>query len=465
VTPIEGQPILTAAQTRAAEERAISEGATVWSLMQRAGEGVAAAVHRLAAGGEVLVLCGPGNNGGDGYVAAAALRRMGRAVRVAASGEPKGEAAVRARAAWGGPVEALVENTPPAPVVVDAVFGTGLNRALDPALLNAIGRLTAQAGLRIAVDLPSGVETDSGAELTPACMPEFDVTLTLGAVKPAHVLQPAAALCGAVRMIDIGLETNAAVTVSRRPRIARPVAASHKYSRGMVAVVSGPMHGASELAARAAYRAGAGYVLLLTGGLPNPPHAIVRRKWSAEALEDRRIGAVVIGPGLGRDDRASEKLEAALASDRALVIDGDALHLLDPDRLRDRAAPCVLTPHAGEFDALFGTDKGASKIVRAQAAAARSGAVVVFKGADTVIAGPDGRADVSGPSSPWLSVAGTGDVLAGAIAAMLAQRTHDPMGAASAGVWLHGEAARLAGDCFLADDLADLLARALDTAL
>ena len=220
------------------------------------------------------------------------------------------------------------------------------------------------------------------------------------------------------------------------------------------------MHGASELAALAAYRAGAGYVLLLTGGLPHPPHAIVRRRWSAEALADKRIAAVVIGPGLGRDDRAREKLDAALASPHSLVIDGDALHLLDLRRLHSRKASTVLTPHAGEFAALFG-ESGESKIVRTQDAARRSGAVVVFKGADTVIAQPDGRANVAPPSSPWLSVAGTGDVLAGVIATMLAQRPGDPLQAASAGVWLHAEAARLLDRCFLADELADALPQAL----
>ncbi|MEG3180335.1 NAD(P)H-hydrate dehydratase [Sphingomonas sp. LT1P40] len=248
------------------------------------------------------------------------------------------------------------------------------------------------------------------------------------------------------------------------PRIVKPGPASHKYSRGMVVVVSGPMHGASELAALAAYRAGAGYVLLLTGGLPHPPHAIVRQRWSADALADERIGAVVIGPGLGRDDRAREKLEVALGSPHPLVIDGDALHLLDLKRLRAREAATVLTPHAGEFVALFGEGEG-SKIARTQDAARRSNAVVVFKGADTVVAAPDGLANVAPPASSWLSVAGTGDVLAGAIGAMLTQRGSSPIDAASAGVWLHGEAARLLDRCFLADELADALPLALARSL
>lgn len=459
----EGAPVLTAAAMRAAEERAIATGSSVIELMERAGTGVAEWVHRLAAGSEVLILCGPGNNGGDGYVAARVLASRGVPVRVAALGEPKSEAAAAARAAWGGAVEALTDAAEPAPVLVDALFGTGLTRALDAQVARTLAALVDHARLSVAVDLPSGAETDAGGDFG-AALPRFDVTLALGALKPAHVLQPLAALCGVVRLVEIGLDAiETEVRTLEQPSLPMPGTDAHKYSRGMVAVVSGPMHGASELAARAAYRAGAGYVLLLTGGLPNPPHAIVRQRWSAEALEDQRIGAVIIGPGLGRDDRAQEKLDAALASDRPLVIDGDALHLLDLNTLRNRAAPTVLTPHAGEFDALFGARQG-SKIERAQDAAARSGAVVVFKGADTVIARADGWAHVATMGSPWLSVAGTGDVLAGAIAAMLTQQSWDPLRAASDGVWLHGQAARILDRCFLADELADALPQAYERA-
>lgn len=463
-----GAPILTAAQMRAAEDRAIADGASVASLMERAGVGVAAAVHRFAAGAPVLIMCGPGNNGGDGYVAARELARRGMDVRVAALGEPGTEAAAAARQGWTGPVEPFPAETPEgheyAPVIVDAVFGTGLSRPLAQPVVLAIKALAGQARLSIAVDLPSGAETDTGGDFGSA-LADFDLTLALGALKPAHVLQPVAHHCGDVRLINIGLAlAEPPVRTLAVPRIAEPRPASHKYSRGMVAVVSGPMHGASELAALAAYRAGAGYVLLLTGGLPHPPHAIVRRRWREDALADKRIGAVVIGPGLGRDDRAREKLDAALASLHPLVIDGDALHLLDLERLRGRAAATVLTPHAGEFEALFGAS-GESKIVRTQAATRESNAVVVFKGADTVVAAPDGLIDVALAASPWLSVAGTGDVLAGAIGAMLAQQTTKPLQAASAGVWLHAEAARLLDRCFLADELAEALPHALARSL
>ncbi|WP_423603820.1 NAD(P)H-hydrate dehydratase [Sphingomonas sp. MS122] len=462
----EGAPILTAAEMRAAEARAIANGASVTSLMERAGTGVAEAVHRLAAGSEVLILCGPGNNGGDGYVAARVLAAKGMRVRVAALGDPRTEAAAQARKGWSGPVGPFPRELSegPVPVVIDALFGTGLSRPVAAPVAHAIKMLASHARLAIAVDLPSGVDTDTGGDFGQD-LADFGVTLALGALKPAHVLQPAAAHCGNVRAIDIGLAFDdigaaSAVRTLGVPRIAKPRPASHKYSRGMVAVVSGPMHGASELAGRAAYGAGAGYVLLLTGGLPHPPHAIVRRRWSAAALDDERIGAVVIGPGLGRDDRAREKLEAALASPHPLVIDGDALHLVGLDRLSSREPPAVLTPHAGEFAALFG-ESDASKVVRTQDAARRSNATVVFKGADTVIAHPDGRTNVALAASPWLSVAGTGDVLAGAVATMLAQNPSAPLEAASAGVWLHAEAARLLDRCFLADELADALPHAL----
>ncbi|WP_422057163.1 NAD(P)H-hydrate dehydratase [Sphingomonas sp.] len=466
----EGAPVLTAAATRAAEDRAIAAGSSVAELMERAGTGVAGWVHRLAAGSEVLILCGPGNNGGDGYVAARVLASQGVPVRVAALGEPKTEAAAAARAAWSGAVEAFPRAEGPdhpAPVVVDAVFGTGLSRAIDLPVARAIEAAIYAARLSIAVDLPSGAEADTGGDFGGHWIAPFNATLALGALKPAHVLDPVAELCGAVRLIDLGLDDlseagNSAWTFEQ-PFFATPRSWWHKYDRGMVAVISGPMHGAAELAARAAYRAGAGYVLLLTGGLPHPPHAIVRQRWNAATLGDKRIGAVVIGPGLGRDDRAREKLDAALSSDRRLVIDGDALHLIDPDRLRARTAPSVLTPHGGEFIALFGKGAG-SKIEQTRDAAARCGAIVVHKGADTVIADPDGSVWIAPRGSGWLSVAGTGDVLAGAIAAMLAQWPGEPLRAACAGVWLHGRAARILDRCFLADELADALPHAYERA-
>ncbi|MGN6271423.1 MAG: NAD(P)H-hydrate dehydratase [Sphingomonas sp.] len=453
MTPIAGKPVVTAAQMRAAEERAIAAGTSVDTLMDRAGKGVAAAVHRLAASAPVLVLCGPGNNGGDGYVAATALAAAGHSVRVATTGEPKSEAAAKARALWTGPIE-VIADAQPAPIVVDALFGTGLSRGLDAALSSRLCELAAAARLSIAVDLPSGVATDDGEVLSP--VPDFDVTLALGAAKPAHLLQPAARHCGAVRLIDIGIDVSSDAHVIAKPKLPDPGPDSHKYNRGMVVVVGGAMAGAALLASTAAMRAGAGYVALLDGG-SGGPHALVHRAFADQPLDDERIGALLVGPGLGRDADAARKLDAALASDRPLIVDGDALHLLKDrrDMLRDRKPPTILTPHQGEFVALFGKG-GGSKLDRARAAAVEADAVIVFKGPDTVIAAPNGSAQLAGDANDWLSTAGTGDVLAGTIAATLAAGL-DPLDAAAAGVWLHGQAARRLGASFIADDLANAL--------
>ncbi|UVO49179.1 NAD(P)H-hydrate dehydratase [Sphingomonas sp. SUN019] len=458
--PLDGQYILTAAEMRAAEDAAIAEGASVRSLMARAGQAVAEAARRLAAGSEVLVLCGPGNNGGDGYVAASILQAAGHAVRVAATGEPRTDAARNARGGWSGPIETIADARP-APILVDALFGTGLSRGLDAALADQLHRLRGAARIAIAVDLPSGVATDDGALLSD--VPTFDLTLALGATKPAHLLHPAAARMGEVRVLDIGVPTESAATVLAKPHLTQPAPDAHKYIRGMVAIVAGTMPGAAALAASAAANSGAGYVLLLGSATDRVPHAIVRRRYDAALLEDGRIGALLIGPGLGRGDTARERLDAALASTRPLVIDGDALHLLDPDTLPKRSAPTILTPHAGEFDALFGAGQE-SKIDRTRAAAARSGAIVVFKGADTVIADPSGPVRSAHKASPWLSTAGTGDVLAGLIAARLATSA-SPLDAATTGVWLHAEAARRAGPAFTADDLIQHLPKAIAACL
>ncbi|MBY0284480.1 MAG: NAD(P)H-hydrate dehydratase [Sphingomonas sp.] len=443
---LEGAPIVTAAQMRAAEDIAIAEGTSAATLMQRAGAGVADWVRRLASGSEILFLCGPGNNGGDGYVAARILRREGLAVRVAASGEPRTDIAAAARAGWDGPVEAL--DAEPAPVLVDCLFGTGLTRALDPGLAAPFARFARAARLVMAVDVPSGLEADRAEPL--GRVPDAHLTLALGALKPAHVLQPGASICGAVKLVELGIDVPRPTRVVARPVLRTPGPYAHKYSRGMVAIIGGAMPGATALAGEAALRAGAGYVVMLGG--QGGPDAIVHRAYDAAALDDRRIGAVLVGPGLGRDARARERLAAALASGHPLVIDGDALHLIDPEALRTRAAPVILTPHAGEFAALFGEGAG-NKIDRTLAAAVRSGAVVVFKGADTVIAAPDGRIRVASDARCWLSTAGTGDVLAGAIAGLLAGGL-DPLFAAEAGVWLHADAARRLGGAFIADDLA-----------
>ncbi|MEE8609362.1 MAG: NAD(P)H-hydrate dehydratase [Sphingomonas aquatilis] len=454
--PPEGQPILTAAQMRAAEDAAVASGTSVETLMQRAGEGIAAAVRRLTAGADVLVLCGPGNNGGDGFVAASVLQRLGLTVRVAADEAPRTPAACAARRGWQGDVESL-NSARPAPVLIDCLFGTGLSRPLPAATDAVLARLAGAAQVVIAADLPSGVDADSGAVPDWVAAHPATLTLALGALKPAHVLEPAASACGTVRLIDLGLsERPADCVVATAPHLPQPGPESHKYTRGMVAVIVGAMEGAARLSGIAALRSGAGYVALYGDGGRGGPDALVHRPYDIDALTDPRIGAILIGPGLGRDDDARQRLKALIAADdHALVVDGDALHLLDPDTLAERSHPVILTPHAGEFKALFGEGTG-SLLDRARAAAKRTGAVVVLKGPTTIVAAP-ARTIVHPRGNPWLSTAGTGDVLAGAIAAQLAHAGTNPHAAASAGVWLHAQAARRLGASFIADDLANAL--------
>ena len=447
-------PVLTAAQMRAAEEAVMAAGISVDRLMVRAGQALADAVWRFGSGQPVLILCGPGNNGGDGYVAARLLQQKGLAVRVAALAPPATDVAQRAAANWDGPVEEF-ETTRPAPVLLDCLFGTGLSRPLDLGIAAILQRLAAEARFVIAADVPSGVGTDDGAHLgaVPAQM-----TLALGALKPAHLLQPAARFCGHVRVADIGIAVESDVAVVLRPKLPTPGPDDHKYRRGLVTVLAGAMPGAARLAATAAARSGAGYVVLAGDAQGEGiPLAIVHRAPDV-ALADPRLGAVVIGPGLGRDAAARAQLDAALALHVPLLLDADALHLVTPAEIRARAAPTILTPHHGEFIALFGGLPG-SKLDQARAAAAKSGAVIVLKGADTVIAAPDGRAAIAAGAIAWLASAGTGDVLAGVIGALLAGGM-DGFAAAHAGVWLHNRAAQIAGPGLIADDLLLALAQA-----
>lgn len=453
-------PILTAAEMQAAEAAVMAIGETVESLMERAGAAVAEAVWRYGGGRPVLVLCGPGNNGGDGYVAARMLADRRIDVRVAAFGEPRTAAALTASKAWTGPVAALADAAP-APVLVDALFGTGLSRPLGQEVAGSLAKLAAAARFVIAVDVPSGVGTDDGADLGTVAA---NLTLALGALKPAHMLQPSAQTCGIVRVADIGVPVASALGVIARPHFSEPGADSHKYRRGMVAILAGEMPGASVLAASAAMRL-AGYVVAADAGDVDLPAPVVRRDWGAVA-EDRRVGALLVGPGLGRSAGARAAVDRALATAHPLVLDADALMLLSPadfGALKARSAPVIMTPHSGEFDALFGAGTG-SRVERARAAAHASGAVIVLKGADTVVARADGEARIGAPAPGWLASAGTGDVLAGLVAACVAGG-RDPMDAGCSAVWLHGEAARRAGPAFAADDLARFVPAAIAACL
>lgn len=423
-------------------------------LMNRAGAALAEAAIRFGNGAPVLVLCGPGNNGGDGYVAARLLAGQGIYVRIAALAPPRTDFAIAARAAWTGEVERL-ETAAPAPVLVDALFGTGVTRALDDAVRMPLQRLATAARIVIAADLPGGVATDDGTDLGAV---QADITIAFGAAKPAHLLQPAARLCGRVMIADIGIAAASSVNVLARPHLSPPSAGDHKYTRGMVAVVAGAMPGAATLGVTAAAQL-AGYAILCGEG--DAPAAVVRRGFET-TLSDPRLGALLIGPGLADTPENRAKIDAALAFSVPLVLDAGALGMLTPDNVR-RSAATILTPHEGEFLRLFGVLDG-SKIDRARAAAIASDATIVFKGSDTVIASPDGCVTLSPAASPWLATAGTGDVLAGIATAMLG-RGLDPHDAACAAVWLHGDAARRAGVGFIADDLCKYLPAALAAAV
>ena len=456
-----GRPILTAAEMRAAEERAIGGGVPVELLMERAGAAAAEAIWRTAGPMRTLILCGPGNNGGDGYVIARHLAQRGSEVTVAASADPASPAARAAREAWKGPLVTL-EQTAPAPLLVDSLFGTGLKRGLDAEVQAILARMAAEARVRVAIDLPSGVATDDGAILS--AVPDYDLTVTFGALKPAHLLQPAARHMGRIVLADIGVEADARLHELARPRLKRPGPEDHKYTRGLVTIIAGAMPGASMLAAMAAARAGAGAVRLQAEHVVlGVPAAIVQNgKGPLDRLDDGRIGCLLAGCGLPTDADGRRLLDAALVTDHALLLDAGALQLLAKnglDRLAGRARTPILTPHDGEFARLFGKGEG-SKVARARDAAASSGAVVVYKGADTVIAHPDGRAVIAPDASPWLASGGTGDVLAGIIAAMRAQGL-DALEAACAGVWLHGRAAIRTGPVLIADDLVANLTRAV----
>jgi hydroxyethylthiazole kinase-like uncharacterized protein yjeF len=460
--------VLTVVQMRDAEAAVIDAGTSVDALMQTAGRGAGEWVRRMAAGRPVTVLCGPGNNGGDGYVIAQHLVEHGNPVQVLPAREPTTDAARTARALYRGPVLAA-DARPHGDLLVDCLFGSGLTRALPDDLANLLGWLAASHKHGIAIDLPSGIDSDSGAALNPG-LPTWDLTVALGAWKFAHWSLPACTAMGALKLVDIGVaEVPDAARVLQRPVIEPPAFDAHKYTRGLACVVAGIMPGAALLAAESTMRSGAGYVKLIAPErIEGMPHDLVFAPAGDAAsmmrtLADRRTTAALIGPGLGREERARMKLSALLASRLLAVIDADALMLLSPGLLPRRIGGLVLTPHEGEMVALenrFGLPSDAPRPARALALAQLAKAVVMFKGPDTVIAGPDGTLLIAPRAPSWLSVAGTGDVLAGITLGRLAV-TRDPLRAACEAVWLHGEAARLAGPAFTASRLAEAVPGAM----
>ena len=444
------RPILTAAEMREAEAKAIAAGTPETLLMERAGAALAEAVSLYIGPRPTLVLCGPGNNGGDGYVAARHLKERGYPVRVAALAEPSQEAAKWARGEWDGPVQAFGD-AGPAPIVIDCLFGTGLSRGLQTDVSERVQLLVAQSIAAVACDLPSGVATDDGALLSP--VGSYDLTVTFGALKPSHRLMPAMETMGRIILADIGTEADGQWLETGHPRLPPLDPMGHKYNRGLVHCLAGEMPGAIALAAKAAAKSGAGYVRVSTSrAIDGLPLSIVQT--GGADMKDERIGCILVGPGLGN---LPQVLTLALTSKAPKVIDADGIGLVgEPERLHGHDA--ILTPHEGEFARLFGDLEG-SKPERALEAARRSQSVIVYKGPDTLVAAP-GRLGFAPPAPAWLASAGTGDVLAGMIAAMRA-RGLDSFDAACAAVWLHGRAAEAAGPAMIADDLVEAIPQAL----
>jgi hydroxyethylthiazole kinase-like uncharacterized protein yjeF len=466
-----------------ADRLTIEAGTAGIVLMENAGRAIfEAARARVAAGRKVLVACGPGNNGGDGFVAARLLRENGFAVTVALAGDAarlKRDARL-AFDKWSGEVHR------PEPVepgrfglIIDALLGAGLDRPVTGEIASFIDRINASGVPVVSVDLPSGIDGNGGAVMGVAV--QAAATVTFFRKKPGHLLYPGRAHCGETAVVDIGigdsvLATLKPATFENGPGLWRacypwPQPEGHKYTRGHALVLSGPATrtGAARLAARAALRAGAGLVTLAspTNALAENAAqltAIMLREMNgaedlAELLTDHRLNTVVMGPGLGVGSETRRLAETVLAAGRAVVLDADALTSFAeaPQALfkaiRSAKAPVVATPHEGEFARLFGSPRaGKSRLERARAAAAASGAVVVFKGADTVIAVPEGKAAINANAPAWLATAGAGDVLSGIIGGLAAQGMPG-FEAAAAGVWLHGEAARTFGPGLIAEDI------------
>lgn len=470
---------LTVEQMYAADRAAMALGVPGEALMEAAGLAVALEVRRRLPRGRIAILCGPGNNGGDGFVVARLLERAGWPVKVALLGRRdslKGDAAIMA-GRWRGAVESLAPQVLDGCVgVVDALFGAGLARPLEGVAAEVVEAIDLRGLPCVAVDVPSGVNGDTG--VVEGRAPRCVSTVTFFRPKPGHLLQPGRARMGHLVVADIGIPD--AVLEDIAPRcfvngpalwhVPIPGPDDHKYTRGHAVVVGGAhMTGAGRLATRAARRAGAGLVTVAapSAALPlyagDAPGALT---WPMEdfagLLADERRNALLLGPGGGRGDVLRGHVLAALKTGRRCVLDADALTTFADcpgDLFGAITGPAVLTPHDGEFSRLFGTIPG-SRLERAREGAVRAGAVVLLKGPDTVIAAPDGTAAVTVNAPADLATAGAGDVLAGLIVGLMAQGL-DAFAAACAGAWLHGEAARRAGPGLIAEDLPEALPEVL----
>jgi hydroxyethylthiazole kinase-like uncharacterized protein yjeF len=460
----DGKPLLAPTAMRAAEEAAIAAGTPALLLMERASAAAALAIRRLCPAKQALVLCGPGNNGGDGYGVALALAEAGVAVKVAADSPPKSEPAATLARRWTGPVVPLADARA-GPLVIDALFGTGLARPL-PAAAEAALEACRGSSTVVALDIASGIDAATGAalgEVLPA-----DLTVTFGALKPGHVLGAGQQASGRLVTADIGVPVASDLTLVQPPRLTGLAPDVHKYRRGAVLVIEGAPDrgGASRLTALVALRAGAGLVTLAGPGQEVPAEAIMRRS-DAEArtlLADPRLTAIALGPGLPVGPRGEDWLLTILAGRVPLVLDAGALALNPGGQglaatLAAATAPLVLTPHEGEFTRLFGTP-GPDRIAATRAAARASNAVVLLKGPQSIIAAPDGRAAVNAHAGLWLATAGSGDALTGIVASLLAQG-HPPFEAACMAAWLHGDCGVRGGPGLIADDIPALLPQVL----
>ncbi len=470
--------LLSVAQMNAADRSAIAAGTTGAALMQNAGGAVAREVMRRWSPRPVSILCGPGNNGGDGFVAAAVLSQAGWPVRVALLGEPdalRGDARLYARA-WTGAIEPLgPEAVETAALVVDAVFGSGLRGPVEPAVRATLAAAVERSVPVVSVDVPSGIMGDTGADFGAAAA---SCTVTFARKKPGHVLLPGRELCGDIVVADIGIpaatieslgiDTWENSPVLWRSQWPRATSSGNKYTRGHALLCGGyPMTGAARMAARAAARIGAGLTTIAVPEIAFPIYAaalasiMVRPLAPAHdlrmLLSDSRYTAFLIGPGAGVSDTTRDAALALLATAKPVLLDADAISVFGPCVERLCAAirgPCVMTPHEGEFSRVFAA-RG-DKLQRARRAAQRSGSVIVLKGSDTVVAAPDGRAIVNTNAPPTLATAGSGDVLGGLILGLLAQGM-DSFDAAAAGVWIHADAASAFGPGLIAEDLPDLV--------
>jgi len=471
--------LLAPKEMDSADHKAIASGISGADLMDAAGRAVAEAVIERWTKLPITVLCGPGNNGGDGFVAARYLMEAGWPVRLALLGAVEnltGDAALHA-GHWKGEIELFkADALDEAYLIIDAIFGSGLSRPVDGIAGDIIQSLKERKTPICAIDVPSGLDGATG--LIRGIAAQADITVTFFRKKPGHLLYPGRALCGDVIVADIGIP--AAVLDEINPHTHEnspelwleqypwPQATGNKYQRGEVLILGGEtITGASRLSAHGAMRAGAGLVTLAAPSSAwliyamSLTSAIVRSFNGVSEfdalLADKRRNVIVIGPGAGVGEATKQYVLAALAVERKVVLDADALtSFAGSSEVLFEAVnyPCVMTPHEGEFDRLF--DIKGDKLLRARSAAKKSKAVVLLKGADTVIAAPDGRAIINSNSVPQLATGGSGDVLTGIIAGLLAQGM-DAFHAAAAGVWLHCEAASTIGPGLIAEDLPDAL--------